>query len=327
VESNIATSAFYEYNDGEAEVASLFGESGLFLSPKSTKFVRRFVAQTTEQSDYVLDCFGGSGSMAHAVMSFNRETHGNRKFVICEVGAHFESLIVPRLKKSAYSTNWKDGKPQTWDAGISYAFKIVQLEGYEDTLNNLRLIRTPEQQAVLDAVPEEARDGYLLSYFLDVESAGSVSLLDFDQFRDLFGYKLKIATASAGETKETTIDLVETFNWLLGLKVQHIDTQKGFLTVTGEKRDGKRVLIIWRTLSEDSAADNVALEKYLGVYSYKAGERRSVSIQVNPAESAYDFIYVNGSHTLADPHNKVHLIEETFARLMFEAQDFETLSE
>lgn len=185
----------------------------------------------------------------------------------------------------------------------------------EDTLNNLRLVRTPEQQAALNAAPEEARDGYLLSYFLDVESAGSASLLDFDQFRDLFSYQLKIATASAGETKETTIDLVETFNWLLGLKVKHIDTQKSFRTVTGEKRAGGRTLVIWRTLSDNPLHDNEALDKFLA------------RLQINPADTEFDFIYVNGSHTLADPHNKVHLIEETFARLMFEAQDFETLSE
>jgi len=101
----------------------------------------------------------------------------------------------------------------------------------------------------------------------------------------------------------------------LGLKVKQIDTQKGFLTVTGGKRAGGRTLVIWRTLSDDPVKDNEALDKFLA------------RLQINPADTEFDFIYVNGSHTLADPHNKVHLIEETFARLMFEAQDFETLSE
>ena len=52
-----------------------------------------------------------------------------------------------------------------------------------------------------------------------MESAGSKSLLDVTEFRDPFAYKLNIATSSAGETKETPVDLVETFNWLIGLKV------------------------------------------------------------------------------------------------------------
>ena len=162
VETNISTSAFYEYNDGEAEVAGLFGSSGLFLSPKSSKFVRRFVAQTTTKSDWVVDCFGGSGSTAHSVISFNRETHGNRKYVTCEMGTHFETLIVPRLKKVVYSSDWKEGKPQAPETGVAHAFKIVRLEGYEDTLNNLHLGRTPEQEVALAQGGETNRDQYLL---------------------------------------------------------------------------------------------------------------------------------------------------------------------
>jgi adenine-specific DNA-methyltransferase len=313
VETNIGTSVFYEYNDGEAEVASLFGQSGLFLSPKSSKFVRRFIAQTARNSDYVLDSFGGSGSTAHAVISYNRETRGMRRFITCEVGNHFETLIVPRLKKVAYSPNWKDGRPQSRSSGSSLAFKIARLESYEDALNNLHLRRTPEQEAALAQAGEANRDQYLLGYFLDVESAGSSSLLDIARLRDPFAYKLHIATSSAGETKETTVDLVETFNWLLGLKVKHIDTAKGFLTVTGEKRAGGRCLIIWRTLSADPKADNESLEKFL------------TKLAVNPADTEFDFLYVNGAHTLNDPHNKVHLIEETFQRLMFDTANFESL--
>ena len=314
VENNIGTSAFYEYNDGEAEVSGLFGASGLFLSPKSSNFVRRFVAQTANKSDWVVDCFGGSGSTAHAVIAFNRETHGKRKYLTCEVGTHFETLIVPRLKKVVYSTDWKEGKPQTRDTGISHAFKIIRLESYEDTSNNLRLRRSAEQVAALAKGGGPVRDQYLLSYFLDVETAGSASLLDLAQFRDPFSYKLNIATSSAGETKETTVDLVETFNWLLGLKVKHIDTVRGFLTVTGTKRAGGRTLVIWRTLSDDPVADNTALDNFL------------TKLAVNPADTEFDFIYVSGSHTLNDPHNKVHLIEETFQRLMFDNTSFESLT-
>ena len=43
---------------------------------------------------------------------------------------------------------------------------------------------------------------------------------------------------------------------------------------------------------------------------------------VNPADTEFDYLYINGSHTLTDPHNKVHLIEEAFQRLMFDTPDF-----
>jgi len=314
VETNIGKSVFSDYSDGEKQTSALFGKSGLFLAPKHADFVSRFILHSTKKTGLVLDCFGGSGSTAHAVIATNQLDSGDRKYIVAEMGEHFETLIVPRLKKVAYASEWKEGKPKARNTGISHAFKIVRLEGYEDTLNNLNLRRTPDQTSVLAKADESARNQYLLNYFLDVESVGSKSLLDLAEFRDPFAYKLNIATSSAGETKETTIDLVETFNWLVGLKVKHIDSQRGFVTITGEKRAGGRALIIWRTLSTDPVADNVTLEKFLG------------KLAVDPADTEYELIYVNGSHTLNDPHNKVHLIEETFQRLMFDSTNFESLS-
>ncbi len=317
---------------GTKLLKKLFGECE-FGFPKSLWATQDvvFCAMGDLKGGTIADIFAGSGTTGHAVINLNRQDHGNRKYLLAEMGEYFDTVLVPRLKKVVYSTDWKEGKPQSRDTGISHAFKIVRLESYEDTLNNLHLRRTPEQDAALAAAGESNRDQYLLGYFLDVESAGSASLLDVAQFRDPFAYKLQIATSSAGETKETRVDLVETFNWLLGLKVKHIETYSydpakrtftstfipqpsSFLLVSGEKRAGGRCLILWRTLSDDPKADNAALEKFL------------TKLAVNPADTEYDFIYVNGAHTLNDPHNKVHLIEETFQRLMFDTTNFESLS-
>ena len=314
VESNVSKSVFVDYSDGEKETYALFGKAGLFLAPKHTKFVTRLLQQGAGTDSTILDCFAGSGSTPHAVMKMNREDGGSRFYVAAEVAHYFETLIVPRLKKAAYSADWRQGKPQSRDTGVSHAFKIVRLESYEDALNNLRLLQTPEQEASLKNSNQHQRDEYLLSYFLDTETEGSSSLLDLERFSDPFNYKLKIATSSAGETKDTQVDLVETFNWLVGLKVKHIDAQKGFLTVTGEKRARGRTLIIWRTLSGNPIADNETLEKFLS------------KLEIHPSDTEFEFIYVNGSHTLNDPHEKVHLIEEEFQRRMFESESFESLS-
>lgn len=307
------TYAAREY--GSATLTNLFGESSTFSFAKSPYAVQDCVwiaGLNTESEDYVLDFFAGSGTTGHAVINLNRED-GNRKYILTEMGEYFDTVLVPRLKKAIYSADWKHGRPQNRNTGVSHIFKVVCLESYEDTLNNLRLHRTPEQEAALRKASDSQRAEYLLGYFLDVESAGSASLLNVPQFRDPFGYQMHIATTSAGETKETPVDLVETFNWLIGLKVSHITAGEGFLSVTGEKRDGSRTLIIWRTLSEASSSDGEALEKYL------------VRLEVNPADTDFDFIYVNGSHTLHDPNNKIHLIEEEFQRRMFESESFESL--
>jgi adenine-specific DNA-methyltransferase len=300
---------------GTALLKDLFGRSP-FSYPKSIHAVvdAVFICGASERNSVTVDFFGGSGTTGHAVINLNRKDKGHRKYLLAEMGQYFDSVLVPRLKKVIYSSDWEDGKPRNRDSGISHAFKIVRLESYEDTLNNLRLHRASDQERALAQGSQSNRDQYLLSYFLDVESTGSKSLLDLAEFRDPFAYKLNIATSSAGETKETTVDLVETFNWLIGLKVKHIDTAKGFLTVTGEKRAGGRCLILWRTLSANPKVDNESLEKFL------------TKLAVNPADTEFEFIYVNGAHTLNDPHNKVHLIEETFQRLMFDATSFESLS-
>jgi len=311
---------------GTATLKKLFGDRNVFDFPKSVFAVADCirVAGAFRPDATSLDYFGGSGTTGHATIDLNREDDGRRKYVLVEMGIHFDAVLVPRLKKVVYSSEWSEGKPISRNTGISHAFKIVRLESYEDTLNNLHLRRTPEQSTALAQTGEGNRDEYLLAYFLDVESADSASLLDAAQFRDPFAYKLHIATSSAGETKETSVDLVETFNWLLGLKVDSIKEQKGFVRVEGYKRTGghTRTMIIWRKLSGDVIADNEALEVYLGLKKVKG----RVSIDLNPADTDFDFIYVNGAHTLNDPHNKVHLIEETFHRLMFDTANFESLS-
>ncbi|MFZ4659175.1 MAG: site-specific DNA-methyltransferase [Caldilineaceae bacterium] len=291
----------------------LFGGERGFLFPKSIFAVEDSLRISNSDNDSTsLDFFAGSGTTGHAVINLNREDGGSRKYLLVEMGEYFDTVLVPRLKKVVYATDWRDGKPQRRDTGLSHAFKIIRLESYEDTLNNLHLRRTPAQEATLRQATDEQRAEYLLGYFLDVESAGSASLLNIACFRDPFQYQMQIATTSAGETKATAIDLVETFNWLLGLQVKQIDSQRGFLTVTGVQRAGGRTLVIWRTLTADPtadpAADNLALERYLA------------RLAINPADTEYDFIYVNGSHTLHDPHKKIHLIEETFHRRMFADQ-------
>jgi adenine-specific DNA-methyltransferase len=166
-------------------------------------------AAASERESIVLDYFAGSGTTAHAVINLNRED-GRRRYILVEMGEYFDTVLVPRIKKVVYSKDWKNGKPVSRE-GISHMFKYLRLESYEDTLNNLELKRTEAQQRLLEQHPA-FREDYMLCYMLDVESRGSASLLNLDRFEDPFSYTLDIATGTAGETKPTVVDLVETFN-------------------------------------------------------------------------------------------------------------------
>jgi len=297
---------------GTALLKAIFGEQGKFDYPKSIHAVVDCLTVSGVNDFFnsvVLDYFAGSGTTGHAVINLNREDSGNRKYILVEMGEYFNTVLKPRIQKVVYSTDWKDGKPVLRD-GISHMFKYMRLESYEDALNNLQLKRTEAQQLLLDS-SHVFRESYVLSYMLDVESNGSASLLNIDQFEDPFNYKLNIATSSVGETKPTVVDLVETFNYLVGLTVNHIDTIRGFQVVQGTNPKGEKVLIIWRNLKEKSNED---LEGFFRKQEY------------NPRDMEFDLIYVNGDNNLEnirrDEENwKVRLIEEEFKRLMFDVQD------
>ena len=59
---------------------------------------------------------------------------------------------------------------------------------------------------------------YFARYMLDFETQGSPSLLDPAQFKRPFDYKLDITRD--GVTQHRAVDLVATFNFLLGLRVR-----------------------------------------------------------------------------------------------------------
>ena len=282
-----------------------------FSFPKSLyNVIDCIIAGTTNnKSATIMDYFAGSGTTGHAVIHINREDGGKRKYILVEMENYFNTVLKPRMQKVIYSKDWKDGKPVSRE-GISHMFKYLRLESYEDTLNNLEFRRTDTQQRLLEEVPR-FRESYMLSYMLDMETQGSPSLLNLQAFEDPFNYKLNIATGSVGETKPMAVDLVETFNYLLGLTVRHIDHIRGFRVVQGTNPQGERVLVIWRNLREKSNAD---LEEFFRKQEY------------NAKDLGFELIYVNGDNNLEnirreDETWKVRLIEAEFQRLMFEVED------
>lgn len=77
-----------------------------FDFPKSIHTVKDSIYLASKEDSIILDFFGGSGTTAHAVLELNKEG-SNRKFVLVEMGEHFYSVIIPRIKKVAFSSEWK----------------------------------------------------------------------------------------------------------------------------------------------------------------------------------------------------------------------------
>ena len=290
--------------EGLKEGANLFGRDGSFTTQKPIRLIGKLLQISTAKHSLVLDYYAGSGTTGHAVINLNREDGGKRKYILVEMGEHFNTVLKPRIQKVIYSADWKDGKPVDSKTGISHCFKYLRLESYEDCLNNLELKKTEDQDDFLRRNPALKED-YTLRYMLDVES--QESLLNVSSFADPFNYSLKVATGSVGETKPVKVDLVETFNYLIGLKVKTMDVIRGITVVTGENLKGEKILVLWRiTAKTDSEA--------LNAWFIKQG--------YNTQDMEYDIIYVNGDNNLENLRKdeqtwKVRLTEEEFLNRMF----------
>jgi len=159
---------------------------------------------------------------------------------------------------------------------------------------------------------------------------------------DPLNYRLKVKRPGSDESREVRVDLIETFNWLIGLTVTHIAAPQVFTakfkrdaekrlrlkgrlkpdaagqywlrTVTGTTPDGRKTLVIWRKLTGNPEEDNLVLDEWFTKQGYSS------------KDSEFDLICVNGTNNLEnlktpDDTWKVRLIEDDFHRLMFAATE------
>lgn len=245
---------------GTRVLKDLFGGRESFTYPKSVYLVKDCLrAASSRPSSWVLDFFAGSGTTAHAVIELNREDGGNRKFILVEVSDYFDTVIVPRVKKVIFAPEWKEGKP-TGNIPQSNArqspdlIKVFRLESYEDTLNNIVFKeRDKTVQETLDSL-----EGYFIRYMLDYETRGSKTRFSVKDFEDPFAYKIR--SDGREDAEIMPVDLVETFNLLLGLSVEKIrfarSGKRPYSCVIGRAPDGGRTVIVWRPTKDiDYVAD------------------------------------------------------------------------
>lgn len=267
-------------------------------------------AALTTLNDIVLDFFAGSGTTAHAVMNLNQQDGGRRKYILVEMGDYFDTVLKPRIQKVAFAADWKDGKPvtpkdgqgQLLPTGQPHMFHYIRLESYDDTFHNIEFRALDDGQLdLLDELPD-----YFLSYMLDHETAGSPTLLNLPAFERPFDYQLHV-TGPGGVLAPHPVDLVATFNFLLGLAVESFrsftwpERETGdapYLRVLGRDPQGKRVCVLWRNAPPLSALED---------------ERAWVAEHVL-AGVEYDKLYVNGESLIEG----ALALEAEFKRLLEE---------
>ena len=210
-------SKYASSNHGARVLKDLFVDNP-FDFPKSVPLVEDCVRASGggERDIQVFDFFAGSGATGHAILNLNREDGGRRKYVLVEMGRHFDTVILPRMKKVVHSPDWKEGKPVS-RKGLPQVLKYVRLESYEDSMDSLDVAPPSDEHGELMVGSPELAEDYRLRYALGIEMSGSACLLG-KEFTDPFAYTLSVARDGVG--RDVNVDLPETFNWLIGLRVR-----------------------------------------------------------------------------------------------------------
>lgn len=291
-----------------------------FPTRNAEELLKRVIECSSSEQQLIMDFFLGSGTATAAAHKLNR------KWVGVEMGEHFYPYIGKDGKPKGVLVRMKEvlaGKGNLEPYGITGEvgwqgggfFKYQILEQYEDTLDNIEL--TSNKQAEL-----KFGDDYLLKYFLDYETRESPSLLNIEYLKRPFAYKLRVNLEEVGEPREMVVDIPETFNYLLGLKVKKVKVRvitpstltsegKGegdkrkYLFVLGGK-EGKNIAIAWREYDDSWSEDDFKEDKEF------------IIKELQPW--APHIVYVNGQSILTPKLGEhtveIRHIESEFKRLM-----------
>ena len=272
-------SKYASSNHGAKVLKGLFGDAP-FDFAKSVPLVEDSIRASGGGRDgaLVLDFFAGSGTTGHAVVDLNRSDGGARRYLLVDIGEHFDDVVLARMKKVVYSADWQAGEPVSRQ-GVSQFFRYLRIESYEDTMEGLERTEPSSEQAKMLRREADLREDYRLRYALGRETAGSACLLG-KEFRDPFGYTLSVVRD--GARCRVPVDLPTTFEFLLGLRLASRRRIEGVLTQSGVTADGRRALILWRDLGE---MDQAGLDAWF---------ERNRDAVLGEAE----VIYTNGDQTL-----------------------------
>jgi adenine-specific DNA-methyltransferase len=271
-DSQVMPSVFYSYaQTATQEFEHVCGKKA-FDNPKSWRDILRLARYLAPaKRSCVLDYFAGSGTTFHAVATANRLDGAERRCVLVDMGEYFDTVVLKRSKRIMFTPEWKDEKPArrpTKDetTRTPRLVKVLWLESYEDALQNLATDATLaaselKAAAFKDALGEET---YRLRYLARLPLEASVSMLQTERLDHPFRYALDVLTDDGAEAR--VVDLVETFNWLLGLDVRRVrrweHAKREYRTIEGRDRAARRVLVVWRDTDRlDPKAERAFLEK------------------------------------------------------------------
>jgi len=194
----------------------MFGQGEVFSFPKSVYATADCIkiASNGNNSEIILDFFAGSGTTAHAIINFNREEGGGRKYILIEMADYFDSVLLPRIKKAVFCEDWRDGKA-SGGPGCSRFLKYFQLEQYEDALR-----RSHYGDADLFNNPYESP----YSSYVFLKDRKMLAALELDEARD--AVRVDLSRLYDGIDVAETLSCV-TGKWIKRLSKEFVEFEDG----------------------------------------------------------------------------------------------------
>lgn len=104
-------------NSAKKQLMSLFPHmENIFETPKPEELLKRIIEIASNEGDYVLDCYVGSGTtiaVAHKM---------NRHYIGIEIENHTSELVIDRMKQVVKGERSGISKSIKWEGGGSFAF-------------------------------------------------------------------------------------------------------------------------------------------------------------------------------------------------------------
>ncbi len=269
--------------NGSHQLIALFGEK-VFDNPKPVDLVKRICDFLCDPEGTILDFYAGSGTTADATISFNRKSENDARFILVEMGSYFDTVMLPRVAKVIYSSEWSKGQPGRLPTDEELErtprlVKILRLESYDDALHNIVAESVYEQSHPRDNAYKEVvgEDEYRLRYLVKLPLDSSDTMLNLAKLNYPFDYTIEVLTEDG--THQRGVDLIETFNYLYGLRVNSIERWVNPDDIRGKDASGrqyqvikttnrdqdKRIMVIWRDMSDfDPGLERSFLEARLG---------------------------------------------------------------
>ena len=188
-----------------------------FQTENSEILLKRVIESTSNEGDLVMDFFLGSGTTAAVAHKLGR------KWIGVEMGEHFWTVVLPRMKKVlAYDKSGiskeKDVKEKYNENNAGGFFKYYELEQYEDTLRKAKY-----EDSTLFEIPGESP----YSQYVFMKDKKLLDALELDFKKN----KVKVNL----EKLYSNIDIAETLSNLCGKYIKKVTSDEV------EFEDGEKV--------------------------------------------------------------------------------------